>query len=741
MIKQLIQIISLLCLVLTPLVRAQADESTEKTSQEKTLDLNFEDASLAKVVAYLAKEKNIKIYIPNPALEAQKISLSTSKPMSLDDAWKTLLTLLEGCNFTMINVNGEYRIVPSPHAKQNPLPAYLNNNANDLPNSNEVVRFLYILKNIKLDAIRPFFDNMLSSGSVQYLQALNACLITEKSLYIKAVMKIIEELDRGGIRESIKILPLKYTNAPDVAKLFNEEVLGISKNPQQQIRIINPSNEGQVSYFSKESKIIPDPRTNNLILIGNEEGLNRLIQFIEKYIDKPLEAVESRLHVKELRYIDAEKAKPILDAIIKPPAGSKGPMVGDIKFFEDVVIAAESTTAPSTQDAASLGAGNRLIVACNKEDWARLEKFIDALDKPQAQVAMEVIIIDVKSDINKALGAQVRNKKSGSIGRTINAETQHLASISDYGTIGSIPSRSMIQSIGSTVAGSTTSNNVAIASFGKEGNIWGVVRSIVRTNSYNIISQPYLISRNQKSTTLNVTEQRVVNGDLKQSGVNTIRDKDTVNASLNLVITPRINTEGFIELTVAFVSAEFSSTTNTDGDRKNRTLTTRSTVGEGEVLILGGLTRKTAVEAINKTPILGDIPILKYLFRNKEKQVINEELFIFIRPTLIKPSFEGRPGEYTQLKLDYARAAITKENEFLVTSDPIDRWFFNMQTKKSTSSLLEGSIASREVQQLNSFVEAKHQPQAVVMNQEPYYMPEKAAARRKRIKAKKSPQS
>ena len=81
-------------------------------------------------------------------------------------------------------------------------------------------------------------------------------------------------------------------------------------------------------------------------------------------------------------------------------------MVGEYKFFEDVVIAAEKAT--SGDDTSSTrGGGNRLIISCNRDDWKRIEKLIAKLDKPQPQVALEVMIINVDIDQDKQLGSQM----------------------------------------------------------------------------------------------------------------------------------------------------------------------------------------------------------------------------------------------------------------------------------------------------------------------------------------------
>ena len=81
-----------------------------------------------------------------------------------------------------------------------------------------------------------------------------------------------------------------------------------------------------------------------------------------------------------------------------------------------MAIAAEE---PSNDSSNSRGGGNRLVVTCNTDDWKRLCQFIDIIDRPQTQVAFEVIIIDLDDQQDKELGAQIQTKSN--LGAGINS--------------------------------------------------------------------------------------------------------------------------------------------------------------------------------------------------------------------------------------------------------------------------------------------------------------------------------
>jgi len=358
-----------------------------KEAEEK-IYLNFTDASLENVVQYLAEKKNIN-FIPNNALKAQKVTLTTHEPLTLKNAWDILLTILEINNFTINEVDGIYRITQSGNKiLKEPLPSYMGINADSLPNNDMTIRYVYLFKNINVETIMPVLNSMLADGSIVSNPNINACIITEKCLNIKSALKIINALDSGGLRESIQIIQLKEADATTVHKMF-QDIFGGEETPKN-IPIFIPQKQTS-SYFSPNTKIIPDQRNNTLIMLGTKDNLDKIKNFIAKYIDKPFEDIKSRLHIKELKHTDAQKIKAILDEVIKPTEKDE---VGSRKYFEDMQIAAEEIEEEANEKKGtkigSMGAGNRLVIACNTEDWKRIEPFIDSIDKPQPQISLEV---------------------------------------------------------------------------------------------------------------------------------------------------------------------------------------------------------------------------------------------------------------------------------------------------------------------------------------------------------------
>ncbi len=703
---------------------------------EADIYLNFENASLDSILNYLAGRKKINV-LPHKELTNTKVSLTTRSALTLERAWNILLTLLEMNGFSIIKVDNLFRVVQSQDASQHPIPIYsskMGTEPENLPDSDLVVRYVYFFKNIKPEMAQNILSSMLGGDdAIRINEDLQACILKEKCFNIKAAMRIIKELDSGGLREAIKIIPLQEANAQEVADLFRE-ILG--EEQKRGLRFAVAGKRTETHYFSSSTKIIPEVVKNSLILLGTKKNLDRLTNFIYKYIDVPLGTAQSRIHIKEIRYAKAENIRSIVEKIILPPAGQKtdkSKLVGKFKFFEDVTISAETGTEEGR------GGGNRLIIACNQEDWRRIESFIDKLDKPQPQIAFEVMVIIIDETQDKQLGAQLQSKEGKQLGLGINIlQFNNLHSLSG---ISSVPQNGDDSGDGDGSKSSSAeeqpiTNLIELAkpdilgqgspsflTLGKDNNIWSIIRSVLKLDNTQVVAQPYVITNNHQKCVVKVNDTRKVVGPLKQSekGENRVATKVDKTAGTEVELTPHINSDGVVNLTINAKIDEFVPTADPDAPPKilRRVIDTRTSLLAGEVLVLGGLKKSNQTINLYKTPVLGDVPILGSLFKNKTKKKTEENLYVFIRPSIIKPKFQGIPDEYTQLKLDYAKYQMLKADLYAKDKDPIHRWFFrpsNYSIKRKLSDVAKGRFAP-----IDDFTYGKNQPRSVNIRRDPYF--------------------
>ena len=114
----------------------------------------------------------------------------------------------------------------------------------------------------------------------------------------------------------------------------------------------------------------------------------------------------------------------------------------------------------------------------------------------------------------------------------------------------------------------------------------------------------------------------------------TYEDKE-VNIAMDVL--PRLNAYNAISLAInASVQAIVGYTGENDRPIiSNRETNTNVRVKNGETLLIGGMIFETEEEKVNKVPLLGDLPLIKSLFRYSSTQKEQKELLIFITPTII----------------------------------------------------------------------------------------------------------
>ena len=119
---------------------------------------------------------------------------------------------------------------------------------------------------------------------------------------------------------------------------------------------------------------------------------------------------------------------------------------------------------------------------------------------------------------------------------------------------------------------------------------------------------------------------------------------DEKELGITLSVTPQINPEGYIVVTIEpEVSAFITWDTFTSGSGSiqaprfsTRKASTQVMVKDGETIVIGGLIKEQITDRIYKIPILGDIPILSLLFKKKEKEVDTTDLLFFITVNIVE---------------------------------------------------------------------------------------------------------
>jgi len=683
-------------------------QKEELAIRDKKIWFRYKDEFLSTVINDLATHLGINVMLPQgPNALTAKLTFELPHKITLQKAWQYLITILNISGYSIIPGKTLSRIIKSDKSTigKETLPIYINVPPQNLPDTDLKIMYLRYLTNIQVpndggasgaSPVHLLLTDMLSSsGLVIYEPKLNGMLIIDSARIIKSAATIIDELDASISVDEPVILKLKNSNAFQVKALFDQFTGGNAAALSGGTP--SPSDSG---FFSADVRIVPEARTNSLIILGKEESVRRVTDFITKYIDVPIGQGKSVLHIYTLQFQKAPDFANTLNAIIsgQSSAGTQSTSrtANADQYFKDVVIVPEQ--APDSAAAGSKGSqsGNRLIIAAKQNDWLRIEQLIKQLDQPQPQVMIHGLIVDLSAKAQKELGSQLRNHKDFFF-KNVNWQSAHMGSIETASGTGNNALPSAADALMSTLlpAGNNSSavSTGNIASDSSEGSfilsfkdpktngIWLLTRLLSTHEDSKILSQPFLTAMNNKSVTVTDKETRKILGDADARFGVTQQNRIDKDAYITLSVLPRINSNNSINIVITVDIKEWVSATAES--QNTRSVTTNVNLNSGDILILGGLTKTKVQDVVTKTPFLAEIPVLGNFFRSKSKIVTKSNLMIFLRPEIIYP--ENNITTDTMLKKAAISLSSSTDN-FAQLKDPITRWFFGKDSQDDPSA-------------------------------------------------------
>ncbi len=708
---------------------------TRRRHPNRMVSFFFDNEDLVDIINFLASEREVNVVLPMGANAINaKITLHLEDKISVEEAWDILYTLLDIAGYSMVAKEDTYNIVKtSKDIHRDALPLYIVK-PEEIPNTDKRIRYLYYLTNIKIadenqgDIVTILKDVLPSEpstgpnvpGAWYKLDAqANSILISDKANNIRAVMNIVTALDQVEAQEKPEIIQLRYQNADVIANLFSNDLLRTAGDAnQQRLGIRTPNNS---TYF-KKVRLVPDMRTNRLIVFGRPQAVERVRDFIHKYIDVELESGKSILHVYQLQYLDAQKFAPILKNILQSgktggTEQSKGAAtnIGTERFFDGVIVIADQPqTISGEMPSGAFQGSNNLIIAARNDDYERIKKLIEQLDIPQPQVIIEVLIADLTIQDIASLGANVRNPLNSGLPSNVNFQSAQTSdfltnTVRNPTTIQADLLRRAYTNTGNLTADcdnpASDANCFSAANFFNQGTAlisfsdaatgktWGLAQVRKFLDGKKVQSYPHLLCTNNHKAEIKIMEERLaLDQGSGSTGGTTTQTRKWIPAALSVTITPRISSAETITLDVVIDINQFdtSNFTNADPNTANqitRNVTTRANVQSGHILALGGLTRvDTSIEQL-ETPLLGKIPIIGWFFKDRTNTTNKNNLTVFISPTIIEPRVRGGVSTYTQHHVQLAKSYSREGMLFDNLRDPITRWFFRTKTDDAATDL------------------------------------------------------
>ncbi len=351
--------------------------------------------------------------------------------------------------------------------------------------------------------------------------------------------------------------------------------------------------------------------------------------------------------------------------------------------FSEMVTAVRSVT--DVRRMFQFNAENAIVVRDTVDKVALVEKLLHNLDKPKAEVVVDVIVMDVASDISHQIGAGLVSNGTNGLSLPIqfsptNPITSSTTGVNGTGGTGATSTTGATTTTGTTTGTTGTSTFVALSQLGHIGtsdfstSLPGATLQAVMSDSRTKIQEsPEVRVSDGQKVTLKIGEKYPYATGSFQPGVGTVGVSPLVSTQfqfvdigVNVELTPHVHGNDEVTLHVSVDISNIANTLNLGGlsqpvigQKKNEA---DIRLRDGEVSLLGGLMSDQDTSVIGGIPGLVNIPILgKYLFGNVSKDKQKEQLMIALIPHIVRrPDITGldlkgiSAGTDATVKLSYA---------------------------------------------------------------------------------------
>jgi general secretion pathway protein D len=544
-----------------------------------------------------------------------KVTIISPSKISLNEAYKVFESVLEVHGYTTVQSGEIVKIVPSPDARSKSIETRLREEAADP--EDKVVTQLIPLKYADPVAIKRLFTPMISKSSVILAyQPTNMMIITDVYSNIQRLFKILKQIDVPGIGQEISVIPIQYADSTKMVTLLNT--------------VFKPTGKRVKGAPEKAVTMVADERTNVIVLLANEVDTIRIKQLIAM-IDREAPRGKGKIHVYYCENATAEELAKVLQEVPSQETGAPKTKAGAPAIAGKVRISADKAT-------------NSLIIMADQEDYIVLQDVIKKLDIPRSMVFIESLIMEVDMDKSLDIGIDWQFFEDTTVR-------------GDKAVVGGAFSDSLVPSVGTggvvnpfSAGGFSLgliTEPVDVAGF-TVSSISAIINAVKTDDEFRILSTPQVLTTDNEEARITVGENRPyqTRSTTDTSG-GTFESFEYRDVGKILKITPHV-TEGRMvrmKISLEVTNIDLASTLTTSSTlpvTQKRTVDTTVIIKDNQTVVIGGLIDDSSTRNDTKVPVLGDIPVLGWLFRKRTDTSTKTNLYIFLTPRVIKSPLEAQ---------------------------------------------------------------------------------------------------
>jgi len=591
---------------------------------------NLQDADLAELVNHISGMTG-KRFIYGAKVRKIKATVVSPEPVSLDEAYQAFLSILQVNGMTVVPHGRFYKIVDSAGVVGNGTPLY--SRGAPVPNSDSFLTRIYRTRYVGADEASQLLMKFKSKeGDISTYPAGNLMMITDTGSQVRRMVRILEEIDVGGAGQQMWIEPVNHGTASEMAERIND---------------LFEVGDGAGGL----SKVIADEQTNSLIVVGNDDSYTKLLQVLKKLDSRPGEA--GSVHVLPLQHAVADElAKTLQQMLSGRGSGSKGSSgAGNAggMFEGEVNVTPDQAT-------------NSLVVSSSPRDFAQLRLVVDRLDQPRRQVFIEAVIMDVGVSDSDDLGFSWHGGSQQNVGG--DEPSTMLGGFNAGQSIGFPFDPNSLQGFAAGIRGPSLPGTQSELLPGVSIPAFGVVMNALASSGRgNVLATPHIIATDNVPAEINVGENIPLQTEVGGGGLGSLAalaggggqagglgalgalgglgggfSAPREDVGNKIKVTPHINESDQVRLEIEQESSSPGAPTGALGvvPITRRTANTTVVVKDQQTVVIGGLMKDEFVTSKEKVPILGDIPVLGFLFSSTSTTTRKTNLLLVLTPHVIR---------------------------------------------------------------------------------------------------------
>ena len=625
--------------------------------------IDFEDASLKEVVEAIGARTGRNFFI-DPSVGPQAVTVPEALALEileaiLDSYGLAMYPTIEG-NLIRISQRGtgtdKLRISTS----------------NDPPPTG-FERFAIHVVPVRFTDASEVSEMLQAVGSqnaqIRVYARTNTLLLIDTVSGIRNMLEVLDLVDVPGFEVVYEIFRLQFSRAEILSAQLMEVLQDSGGDPSAgaaapqmsaaaRIRAARAAQAGApgpetavVGGGGSTLRIVPDERLNALIVIASAPMMDQVRRFIAE-LDIPTPFDANNMHYLELLYADAEEVQEALDALVSattPRGVGENASPEEIQPFEREVF-----ITPYEQN-------NALLVVASPQDFEVLREMITLLDRPRKQVNVQAIILAVT--INDQFEWAVESAGLGeddffalsNVSDIANAIVNPLSLAGAGGVIGILDGTTTITAPIPGEEGDFAQTEVL--------NIPLLITAVEGLTDAEVLSQPNLLTQDNSEAQMTVGQEVPVLNSLSdiddRTGFQSRGSISREDVGVQLTVTPQINEGDAVRLEVKVeVSDTVESSVGVDPNELGPTFQKSEFVNEvvirdDQTGIIGGLIRENKGRVRAQTPVIGDLPLVGWLFRAKRNTRNKQNLVVMVTPKIIREMSDLNDITSKQLEVFY----------------------------------------------------------------------------------------